>query len=154
MTPQRHTRASVIKRVDDEYRALDRAVRALSRDGLDRPVPGFGQRARIRRERWTYKDALAHVLAWKEWQIRALQRRPQDPQTRGLTLEQKNRLIWRRWHRRSPKVVVAWHRRLQREIDRVLRELPASVFVTKRSAYWPNDLIGHSAEHRRRHLEE
>ncbi len=141
-----------MRRVEAEYRALDRAVRALSRGGLDRPVPGFGQRARIRRERWTYKDALAHILAWKRWQIEALQRVPRDPKLRGLTIERKNRLIYEEWRHRSATDVVAWHRGLHREIVRALRALPAEVFATRRSAYWPNDLIGHSKVHRERHL--
>jgi hypothetical protein len=150
----RHTRESVIERVAAEYRALDRAVRALVRDGgLDRPVPGFGRRARIRRERWTYKDALAHILAWKRWQLDALRRAPSDPAMHGLPIERKNRLIYARWHRRPSEDVVTWHRQLHREIMRTLRSLPADVFTTKRSPLWPNDLIGHSAAHRTRHLE-
>jgi hypothetical protein len=142
-----------MKRVEDEYRALDRAVRALSRGGLDRPVPGFAARARIRRERWTYKDALAHILAWKEWQIGALEGVRRDPKLRGLTIERKNRLIYDTWHGRPARDVVAWHRLLHREIVRTLRSLPAKAFATKRSPSWPNDLVGHSEAHRRRHLE-
>ncbi len=153
MAKHLHTRASVIERVTAEYRALDRAVRSLSREGLDRPVPGFGRRARIRRERWTYKDALAHILAWKQWQIDALRHAPQDPAMRGLPIDRKNRLIYERWHRRPPEEVIAWHRRLHREILRTLRALPSEAFATKRSPSWPNDLIGHSEAHRTRHLE-
>ena len=50
MTTIRHTRQGVMRRVEAEYHALDRAVRALSRGGLDRPVPGFGKGARGSRE--------------------------------------------------------------------------------------------------------
>lgn len=153
MAAQRHTRATVMRRVDDEYRSLDRAVRSLARDGLDRPVPGFGRRARIRRERWTYKDALAHILAWKQWQIEALQGVPRDPAVRDLTIDRKNRRIYEQWHDRPARDVVAWHRRLHRQIMRGLQALPAQAFATRRSPYWPNDLIGHSVEHRKRHLE-
>lgn len=148
-----HTRQSVLRRVEAEDRALDRAVRSLSREGLDRPVPGFGARARLPRERWTYKDALAHILAWKEWQVRALKRVPQDPAMRGLPIDRKNRLIYERWHGRPATALIAWHRRLHREAVSALRALPKEAFAAKRSPYWPNDLIGHSAEHRRRHLE-
>lgn len=142
-----------MRRVEAEYRALDRAVRALARTGLDRPVPGFGERARIRRERWTYKDALAHIVTWKEWQLAAMQRVKWDPSMRGLTTHQKNRLVYERWHRRPAREVVDWHRRLQREIMRTLRVVPTEVFTTKRSPHWPADLVGHSAQHRKRHLE-
>src|SRR5579859_7933209 len=107
-----HTRRSVIERVNAEYDALDRAVRALSRVGLDTAVPGFGRRARIRRERWTYKDALAHILAWKRWQIDALRHVRQDPELRSLPIERKNRLIYQQWHRRPAEEVIAWHRQL------------------------------------------
>ncbi len=153
MVSVRHTRASVVERVDKEYRALDHAVRAVAREGLDRPVPGFGARARIKRERWTYKDALVHILTWKDWQIRALQHVPQDPTMRGLTIAQKNRRIYDRWHRRPATEVVAWHRQLHREILRTLRAVPDAAFSAKRSPYWPNDLVGHSEAHRKRHLE-
>jgi len=34
--------------------------------------PGFGARARIKRERRTGKDALAHIVAWKHHQLRTL----------------------------------------------------------------------------------
>jgi uncharacterized protein DUF1706 len=154
MPTVRHTRASVLRRVDSEYKALDRAVRALMRErALDRPVPGFGSRARIRRERWTYKDALAHVLAWKRWQIDALRRAPQDPTLRGLTIAQKNRRIYDEWHRRPAEDVVRWHRSLHREIMKALRALPAEVFSAKRSPHWPGDLTGHPEGHRRKHLE-
>ena len=152
-TTVQHSRGSVTRRVEAEYRALDRAVRAVARGGLDRPVPRFGARARIRRERWTYQDALAHILAWKQWQIDALCHAPQDPALRGLPIDRKNRLIFERWHGRPASEVVAWHRRLHRRIMRTLRALPADAFRTKRSAYWPNDLVGHSAAHRQRHLE-
>src|SRR5579859_2839804 len=135
-----HTRRSVIERVNAEYDALDRAVRALSRVGLDTAVPGFGRRARIRRERWTYKDALAHILAWKRWQIDALRRAPQDPRMRGLPIDRKNRLIYEHWHDRPARDVVAWLRSLHGEIVRILRALPPEVFTAKRSPSWPNDL--------------
>jgi hypothetical protein len=78
MTTIRHTRQGVMRRVDAEYHALDRAVRALSRRGLDRPVPGFGKGARGSRVHWTYKDALAHILFWKQWQMETIPGRPHE----------------------------------------------------------------------------
>jgi hypothetical protein len=141
-----------MRRIEAEYRELDRAVRALARNGLDRPVPGFGERARIRRERWTYKDTLAHIVTWKDWQLAAMQRVTWDPSMRGLTTHQQNRRVYKRWHRRPAQEVIDWHRRLHRQIMRTLRVLPAEVFATKRSAHWPADLVSHSAQHRKRHL--
>jgi len=139
--------------VEDEYRALDRAVRALARTGLDHPVPGFGERARDRRERWTYKDALAHIVTWKDWQLAAMQHVTWDPSMRGLTTHQQNRRVYERWHRRPAQEVIDWHRRMHRKVMRTLRALPAEIFTSKRSSHWPADLVGHSTQHRRRHLE-
>jgi len=152
-TPTKHTRGSVIRRVEDEYHALDRAVRALTRAGLDRPVPGFGARARIRRERWTYKDTLTHVLFWKQWQMETIARRPHAEKPRGLTVHDENRWIYERSRGRSARAVIAWHRRLHREVLETLRAAPSATFTSKRSDQWPYDLDGHSAAHRKRHLE-
>ena len=149
----RHTRATVIRRVEKEYAELDRAIRALVRNRLDRPVPGFGARARIRRERWTYKDTLAHVLFWKQWQMETIARRPHAEKPRGLSLHDENRWIYERSRRRSARSLIAWHRRLHREVLKVLLAAPSATFTSKRSAQWPYDLDGHSAAHRKRHLE-
>jgi len=43
-----HNKRETMARVENEYRALDRVVRT---GGLNEDVPGFGDRARIRRER-------------------------------------------------------------------------------------------------------
>ena len=152
MTTIRHTRQGAIRRVEAEYRALDRAVHALSRDGLDRPVPDFGKRARPSRERWTYKDALAHILFWKQWQMEAIAGRPHEAKPLGRTVDQENRWVYEQWHERPARDVVAWHRRLHREVMRTLRTVESQVFATKHRAHWPYDLVRHSELHRQRHL--
>jgi hypothetical protein len=142
-----------MSRVAAEYRALDRVVRRLG-GRLREPVPGFGARARIKRERWTGKDALAHIVAWKHHQLRTLAHQPHDMTIRGKPTDVQNRVLYTRWHRRSVRDVVAYHRRIHREVMAALRARPASYFTdTPRSPMWPNDLIGHSAQHRTRHLE-
>ena len=93
MTTIRHTRQGVMRRVEAEYHALDQAVRTLSRGGLDRPVPGFGKGARGSREHWTYKDALAHILFWKQWQMETIAGRPHEVRPSGRTVHQENRWI-------------------------------------------------------------
>jgi hypothetical protein len=148
-----HGKAETIARVEAEFRALDRAVRRLGRNGLEAPVPGFGARARIKRERWRRKDALAHIVEWKRQQLRVLRREPSDPALRGLRLHEKNALFFRRWHARTAADVTAYHRAVGREIRRAMRALPAEYYAKRVSPQWPNDLVGHSAEHRRRHLE-
>ncbi|OLC53763.1 MAG: hypothetical protein AUH85_13425 [Chloroflexi bacterium 13_1_40CM_4_68_4] len=152
-TVVRHNKRDTIRRVDAEYRELDRAVRRLGTKGLAAEVPGFGARARIKRERWQRKDALAHIVEWKRQQLRALRREPSDPNLRGMRLHEKNRFFFRRWHPRSAREVVAYHREVGREIRTAMRALGPEYYAKRFSPLWPNDLIGHSAEHRRKHLE-
>ena len=153
MTTIRHTRQGVMRRVEAEYHALDRAVRTLSRGGLDRPVPGFGKGARGSREHWTYKDALAHILFWKQWQMETIAGRPHEVRPSGRTVHQENRWIYEQWHERPARDVVAWHRRLHREVMGTLRTVRPQVFATKHRNHWPHDLVRHSEAHRKRHLE-
>jgi len=148
-----HNKRETMARVEKEYRALDRVVRQLGTGGLNEDVPGFGERARIRRERWTRKDALAHVVEWRRQALRALRKEASDPELKGLPIDRKNRRLYERWHERSAREVVAYHRKIHRETMTALRRLPDQYFRKRRSSIWPNDLIGHSAEHRRRHLE-
>src|SRR2546423_7349829 len=101
-----------MRRVEAEYDALDRAVRTLSRGGLDRPVPGFGKGARGSREHWTYKDALAHILFWKQWQMETIAGRPHEVRPTGRTVHQENRWIYKQWHQRRARDLGPGHRRL------------------------------------------
>ncbi|HAF09818.1 MAG TPA: hypothetical protein DCK98_07030, partial [Chloroflexi bacterium] len=54
----KHTRASVLKRAEAEYQALDAIVRRLRPTDFGRHV--FDERAPIR---WTVKDVIAHLTA-------------------------------------------------------------------------------------------
>ena len=148
-----HTKLATLGRVVAEYRALDRIVRALGPRGLERDIPGFGARARIRRERWTAKDALAHIVEWKRQALRALRKERSDPALRGLKIDRKNRALYERWHGRAAADVIAYHRVVQRDVVAAMRALPETYFAKRRSPIWPNDLVGHAAWHRRRHLE-
>ena len=149
----RHSKREVVTRVEAEYRALDRAVRGLGMKGLEEGVPGVGARARIRRERWLRKDALAHIVEWKRQALRALRKEKSDPELRGLAIDRKNRVLYERWHARPARDVVAYHRAVQKDVRAAMRALPAAYFAKRLSPIWPNDLVGHSAAHRRRHLE-
>lgn len=153
LAPVAHTKRDTIRRVSAEFRALDRVVRRIGNAGLERPVPGFGARARIRRERWTGKDALAHIVEWKRQALRALRHEASDPRLRGLSIERKNRVLYERWHRRPARDIAAYHRAVGRDVAAALRVLPEAYFAKRRSPYWPNDLVGHAEGHRRRHLE-
>jgi hypothetical protein len=148
-----HNKRETIARVGKEYRALDRVVRRLGTRGLNEDVPGFGARARIRRELWTRKDALAHVVEWRRNALRTLRKESPDPELKGLRIDRRNRKLYERWHARPARDVVAFHRRIHRETIAAMRALPDEYFRKRLSPIWPNDLVGHSAEHRRRHLE-
>ena len=108
---------------------------------------------RIRRERWTAKDALAHIVEWKRQALRALRKEPSDPELRGLAIDRKNRALYERWHDRPARDVVAYHRAVHRDVVTAMRALPGAYFAKRRSPIWPNDLVGHVAWHRRRHLD-
>jgi len=138
----RHTRASVIARVEAEYRSLDKLVRQLEPADFDRPA--FAG--------WTVKDALAHVVAWKAQALRSLRGQRRKP-GEGMEVPERNQLIYEAWHERPVAAVVAEHRRVQREVMKALRELPDEFFSGReRSTLWPADLDSHSAEHRKRHI--
>lgn len=149
----RHTRRRTISRVEAEYLALDRVVRRLG-SRLNEGVPNFGARARIKRERWTGKDALAHIVAWKQHQLRTLRHETHDATLRGKPIDVQNRILYTRWHRRMVRDVVAYHRSVHRDVIAALRARPESYFADPpRSPLWPNDLVSHAAGHRERHLE-
>ena len=141
-------KADVIARVQREYRALDRTVRRLTPAVLRRPA--F---ERFKREPWTVKDALAHIIAWKRFTALSLRGERRPPRYRGLEVMAANTKLYRDWHHKSAREVVAAHHAVQREVMAALRALPGSSFAARPSPYWPADLLGHSAEHRVRHLE-
>jgi uncharacterized damage-inducible protein DinB len=149
-----HNKRETIARVEAEYRALDHVVKRLGSKGLEEDVPGFGARARIKRERWVRKDALSHIVEWKRQQLRALSKEGADPELKGMRLHEKNRFFFARWHSRTARDVVAYHRSVGRKIREAMRALGPEYFAKRVSPQWPNDLVGHAAEHRKRHLED
>lgn len=144
-------------RVEAEHRALEGVLRRLGTAGLRRPV--FTSEAR---ESWNAKDVLAHVTAWKWGVYRAMWRHlppaartvTPPPRPEGQGVMQRNAAIWRSWHRRPAREVVADHRACHAALLRALSALPDEFFAGRdRSPQWPFDAVGHVAEHRRRHLE-
>ena len=147
-----HTRASVIKRVEAEYRALDRIVRQLRPADLRKPA--MREEAPIR---FTAKDVLAHINAWKWRQVRVVTNdngpiKPYEP-PRLKNIRDINAAIYRRSHRTPAATIVAEHRAAHRAMLRALRAAPPAYFARRWAAQWPFDAIGHVAEHRRKHLE-
>lgn len=151
--PVRHTKASVIARVLAEHRALESVLRKLGPRDFARPA--MREEAPIR---FTAKDVLAHMTAWKWAAERSLTktkgpRRPFDPpKTSNIT--DTNAGIYKRSHRLSAADVIAEHRAAHRATLTALRALPSTFFSGRdRSPSWPFDAVGHLAEHRRKHLE-
>jgi DinB family protein len=145
----RHTRAEVIERTIREYKLLDRLVSKLGEEEWKRRLP-----RRETKDPWTVKDALAHITHWKANVARTARRLPPPPEERGLNITDGNRLIYRRWRNKPPKEVLAWHRKVQRDVLAALRAAPAEWFSRpSRGANWPYDLLGHSADHRVRDIE-
>jgi hypothetical protein len=138
-----HTRASVIKRTIKEFQLLDKQVARLKPADWKRPLPRPETK-----DPWTVKDALAHITHWKANTIRVIRKLPPPPEAK-LDITKGNRVIFKRWHRRTPGEILAWHRQVQKDLLKALREAPAEWFTAKhRGPDWPYDLDGHSADHR------
>jgi hypothetical protein len=139
-----HTRDEVIKRTIREFRRLDRLVGALTPAEWRKAVPRPETK-----ERWTVKDALAHITYWKEGVALAARGQRRPPELRGLNITEGNHLLFVRYHKRPPRELLEWHRRVQADLLRVLREMPDEWYSRpSRGDNWPYDLDGHSAEHR------
>ena len=145
----RHTRSEVIRRAIREYELLDRLVKRLKPAEWRRRVP----RAETK-DPWTVKDALAHITYWKSGVTLSARHERRPPDERKLNLTDRNRLIYTRWRNRPAKEVLAWHRAVQADLLKALREAPSAWFSRpSRSNDWPFDLDGHSEDHRVKDIE-
>src|SRR5213080_1633879 len=145
----RHTRREVVDRTVREFEQLDRLVLRLRPADWRRRVPRPETR-----DPWTVKDALAHIVYWKEHSARVFRGEKGPAEMRGLDVNQGNALVYRRWRRRRPADVVAWHRQVHDDVMRTLRERPDEWFGRReRGPDWPGDFDGHSASHRVRDIE-
>jgi hypothetical protein len=140
----RHTRKEVTERTRREYQQLDRLIKRLKPADWRRRVPRPETK-----DPWTVKDALAHIIYWKEHSARVFRGEKGPTEIRGLDVNQSNALIYRRWRRRRPTDVVAWHRQVQADVIQTLRKQPDDWFGRReRGPDWPGDFDGHSAGHR------
>jgi len=145
----RHKKKDVIARTRREFTILDRLIRRLRSADWTRRVPRPPTR-----DPWTVKDALAHIVYWKEHSARVFRGERRLPEMRGLDVNAINRLIYRRWRRRPPRELVAWHRQVQKDVLKTLAANPPAWFSRReRSAKWPLDFDAHSADHRRDDIE-
>ncbi len=145
----RHTRKEVTDRTRREHQRLDRLIRRLKPADWRRRVPRPETK-----DPWTVKDALAHIIYWKEHSARVFRGEKGPAEMRGLDVNQGNALIYRRWRRRRPADVVAWHRQVQNDVMQTLRKQSDDWFGRReRGPNWPGDFDGHSAWHRVRDIE-
>lgn len=139
-----HTRDEVVKRTIREFRLLDRLVSGLTPAEWRKLVPRPETK-----ERWTVKDTLAHITYFKEAVTRAARGERRPPEMSDLTITEQNHLIYTRYHKRPPREILEWHRRVQADLVKALRAMPDEWFNRpSRSDNWPYDADGHSAEHR------
>jgi hypothetical protein len=144
-----HTREEIIERTKKEYDLLDKLLAKLTEEQWDqlllRPEG---------KDPWTVKDAVAHITHWKADVARSIRKQHQPIEERGLDTNSANHLIYLRWHSRSPREVLTWHRQVQEDLLEALRDAPEEWFSKKeRGEPWPYDLDGHSAFHRSRDIE-
>jgi len=140
----RHTKKGVIARTRREFAVLDRLVARLRPADWKRRVPRPPTR-----DPWTVKDAVAHIVYWKEHSARVFRGERRLPEMRGLDVNAINRLIYLRWRRRRPSELVAWHRQVHWDVLQTLAANPPEWFSRRhRSPQWPLDFDGHSAGHR------
>jgi hypothetical protein len=145
----RHTRKQVLDRARREFATLDRLVARLRPPDWRRRVPRPPTR-----DAWTVKDALAHIVYWKEHTARVIRGQRRPPEMRGLDVNEINRLVYERWRDRRPGEVVDYHRRVHADVLHTLAKTPEEWFGRReRSAQWPLDLDGHSAAHRMKDME-
>jgi hypothetical protein len=146
----RHQREEVIERTRREYTRLDKLVSNLTPREWDTLVPRPEGK-----DPWTVKDALAHVTQWKADVIRSIQRGRRPPEMQGLNESQENHLVFVRYHERPPEEILAWHRQVQKDVLKALKEAPVEWFSGReRREEWPFDLDGHSAYHRLNDIEQ
>jgi hypothetical protein len=145
----RHTRQEVLRRTKSEFQRLDRLVERLRPADWTRRVPRPETK-----DPWTVKDTVAHIVYWKAHTARVIRGERRPPELRGMEVTQINQLIYQRWRTKPPAAVVKWHREVQDDVIKTLAQTPAEWFSRRdRTAYWPGDLDGHSAEHRVKDIE-
>src|SRR5512142_1616274 len=119
-----HTRKEVIQRVTREFRRLDRLVADLTPAEWRKPVPRPETK-----EPWTVKDSLAHITYWKEGVLLAARKQRRLSGLSGMNITDSNHLIFERYHKRPPREILAWHRQVQAELLKALRDAPDEWFT-------------------------
>lgn len=144
-----HTREEVVKRAIREFRLLDRQLAGLAVAAWSKAVP----RPKTK-EPWTVKDALAHITYWKAAVAREARGKRMPPE-HSLKPTELNHLVYTRYHKRPARELLEWHRRVQEDLLKALKQAPDEWFSRpSRRDNWPYDLDGHSAEHRVKDIQQ
>jgi hypothetical protein len=144
-----HTRQEVIRRAEREYKLLEDLVSRLSASDWKLPL-GRPEG----KDPWTVKDAFAHLIYWKAGVARTARGERLPADERGLGWNERNHVVYLKWHDKPAREIVAWHRQVHRDVIAALKEAPEAWFSgRKRGADWPADLDGHSAKHRVKDIE-
>lgn len=145
----RHQRQEVVTRTKAEFARLDRLVQRLTPADWRKRVPRPEAK-----DPWTVKDALAHIVYWKQHSARVFRGERRVPEMRGLDVSAINAIVYERWRRRPPREVQAYHRQVHEEVLRTLAERPDDWFSAReRGKEWPGDFDGHSTHHRVKDME-
>ena len=132
-----------------EFEALDALLARLRPEDWSRPVPRPETR-----DPWTVKDAVAHVVFWKQSTARYIRGERRPPEDKGLNGTELNHRVYLRWRGRTPAEIMTWHRAVHEEVLAALKARPESYFSgRKRTPGWLGDLHSHSAGHRHRDIE-
>jgi hypothetical protein len=141
-----HTREEAIDRAVREYGLLKQVVAQLSAADFDLPLP-FGPEAK---DRWTVKDAVAHITYWKADVARIASGKRLPRAERQAMGSDPNHFIYLQWRDRPPQDVVAWHDEVQNDLLAALRAAPEVWFTKKKPhSWWPANVDHHPAQHRR-----
>ncbi len=144
-----HTRREVIQRAIREFKRLDRRVAGLTTAEWRKLVPRPETK-----DPWTVKDVLAHITYFKACVALSARGQRQPREIRELNITDSNRQIFLRYHKRPAREILEWHRQVQADLLKALKEAPDEWFTRPgRGAQWPFDLDFHSKVHREKDIE-
>ena len=141
--------------IEREWQRLNEVLRSLTPEQVERPAfdPEFGG------ARWTVKDLLVHIAAWKRNTIRVIEMVRTDPSSvpdagtpdeiLEIDFEAFNREQQERWASCSLEDALAEHRAAHEELVAALREIPLADIPEPTSRnIWPYPAIWHTKMHR------
>ena len=139
--------------IDTEWRRWERLIGRMSGDDFTRQLfEGEAGSAR-----WTIRDVLTHIAAWKRNTIRvaemheagaelSLELTPDE--VLAIDVNTFNDDVYRRWRERSVAEAIAEHRSAHAELMAILRRLPATKIPPRPTQTWLYPATWHPRLHR------